>query len=90
MASRLEEIERDIIYKMYKRKIIGGVHKSPEDIARWFRKDMRGSVGEALKALVRSSIVVRKPSSYGARFSLNRDRLIEIERILDEYVDNQT
>jgi hypothetical protein len=84
MVSGLEEIERDIIYKMFKRKIIGGVHKSQEDVARWFRKDMRGSVKEALETLVRSSLIVKKPSSYGDRFSLNRDRLLEIERILEE------
>jgi hypothetical protein len=69
---------------MFKRKIIGGVHKSQEDVARWFRKDMRGSVKEALETLVRSSLIVKKPSSYGDRFSLNRDRLLEIERILEE------
>ncbi len=84
MSSKLGEIERDIIYKMFKRKIIGGVHKSREDIARWFRIDMRGSVKLALEALVRSSLVLKKPSSYGDRFSLNRDKLPEIERTLEE------
>lgn len=84
MPSKLGEIERDIIHKMFKRKIIGGVHKSQEDIARWFRIDLRGSVKEALEALVRSSLVLKKPSSYGERFSLNRDKLPEIERTLEE------
>jgi hypothetical protein len=87
MDSRLEGIERDIIHKMFKRRIIGGVHKSQEDIMRWFRKDMRGSVKDALETLVKSSLVVRKPSSYGTRFSLNRDRLDSIIGILDEHVE---
>ncbi len=87
MVSRLGDIEADIIYKMYKRKIIGGVHKSREDITRWFRKDMRGCVKDALGRLVKASLVVKKPSSYGSRFSLNRDRLIEIEGLLEECLD---
>lgn len=45
---------------------------------------MRGSVKLALEALVRSSLVLKKPSSYGDRFSLNRDKLPEIERTLEE------
>lgn len=87
MVSRLGELEADIIYKMFKRKIIGGVHKSREDIAGWFRKDMRGSVKDAIERLVKISLIVKKPSSYGSRFSLNGDRLVEIESILDEYLN---
>lgn len=87
MVSQLGEIEVDIIYKMFKRKIMGGVHKSREDITRWFRKDMRGAVKVALERLVKVSLIVEKPSSYGSRFSLNSNRLIEIESILDEYLD---
>ena len=87
MVSRLGEIEVDIIYKMFRRKIVGGVHKSREDITRWFRKDMRGDVKVALERLVKMSLITKKPSSYGPRFSLNSSRLIEIESILDEYLD---
>ncbi len=86
MVSRPGKIEIDVIYKMFKRKIIGGVHKSREDITRWFRKDTRGEVKDALERLVKASLIVKKPSSYGSRFSLNSYRLIEIESILDEYL----
>lgn len=82
----ISNIQREVIYKMYRRKILGGVHKSKEDISRLFRKDLRGKAKAALDRLVRSSLVVTKPTSYGMRYSLNRDRLKDIERIVGEYL----
>ncbi|MFQ5884835.1 MAG: hypothetical protein ACE5IO_07020 [Thermoplasmata archaeon] len=80
-------LEKEIIYKLFRRKIIGGVHKSKEDILRWFRKDVKGAAKRALERLVRSSLVVKKPASYGRRYTLNRDKLREIESLIEEYLE---
>jgi hypothetical protein len=85
----ISKIQREVIYKMYRRKVIGGVHKSREDISKLFRKDLRGKAKAALDRLVRSSLVVVKPTSYGKQYTLNRDRLEDIERIVGEYLGEE-
>ncbi|UCD92309.1 MAG: hypothetical protein JSV43_08870 [Methanobacteriota archaeon] len=80
-------LENEIIYKMFRRRSLGGVHKSKEDIQRWFRKDLRGAAKQALDRLVRLSLVVEKPTSYGRRYCLNRDRLREIKSLIEEYLE---
>ncbi|TET90876.1 MAG: hypothetical protein E3J35_04350 [Methanomassiliicoccales archaeon] len=80
-------MQRDIIFRMFRRRIIGGVHKSREGICGWFRKDLRGEAKDALDDLVKSGLVIEKPTSYGKQYSLNRDRLGDIIRIIEEHLD---
>ncbi len=83
----LDSIEKEIIFKLFRRKIIGGVHKSEEDITRLFKKDQRGKVKKIIRNLVKMALLVEKPTSYGRRYSLNRDKLEEIEKIIEDYLE---
>jgi hypothetical protein len=83
----LSSVEKEIVYKLHRRKIIGGVHKSEEDITRLFKKDQRGKVKKKIRNLVKKALLVEKPTSYGMRYSLNRDKLKEIEEIINEYLE---
>lgn len=82
----LNRTEKEILYKLFRRGIIGGVHKSEEDITRFFKKDQRGEVKKKIHNLIKIALLVKKPSSYGMRYSLNRDKLKEIEEIIEEYL----
>lgn len=78
-----EALRRTVLRKMLRRKCIGGKHIGLQDLAKSTPKHVRGQVKGTLGDLVREGLVLKKPTGYGDRFSLNPRRLNEIRRELD-------
>jgi hypothetical protein len=79
-----EELEKDLLKKMFHHKLIGEKHTSINNLQKGFPKHIRGEVKEATKSLIRKGFIVPKPTSYGLEVSINTGKLEEIRRVLFE------
>lgn len=82
-----KEIEATILLKLNKLKIIGGVHTSFDNLPKGFPKHLRGDVKKYSKNLMKKGWLLSKPTSYGLQVSLNKEKLEEIFKFIEEILN---
>lgn len=73
MTEEFDLLEWLVIHKMYRKKYIGGRYTNERNIPKGFPKHIRDQIKEALESLIKRSVVMVKPTSYGREVSLNPD-----------------
>lgn len=85
---KLTGMQIKVIWRLHRRGKYGGSHTPIENAVKGFQKDRRGEVLDAFKDLVRSNIVMKKPTNYGMEVSLNQDQNAFIRLVCDWYAAN--
>jgi len=75
-------IRKKLLEKMLRLEYIGARHMAYDEAGKGFPKHLRKEVKRAADELIRSEIILRRPTSYGLRISLNPHKMDEIERIV--------
>ena len=60
-------------------------HTSFDNIAKGTPQHMRGKIKEAAEYLIKTGLLIRKPTSYGLEVSLNFERKDEIFEIIEKW-----
>ena len=81
---KFDSLSKKILKKMIFHNVCGGKHHGIDDLKRGFPSHVKGDVEKTIKKLVKENMILRHPTSYGFQYSLNHDRIDEIEKILDE------
>lgn len=77
-----EEITRALLRKLLYMGKWGGSHTSFDNLPKGFPKHLRGTVKEVARELIKSGLLLMKPTSYGIEVSLNVKMKKEIEELL--------
>ncbi len=77
----LDPITKKILKKMLLHNVCGGRHHGLDDLKRGFPSHAKGDVEKSMKKLVKMNLVLRHPTGYGFQYSLNHDKIVEIEKI---------
>ena len=78
-----EEVKAKILWRLYRRRYIGGKHTDINNLRKGFPKDKYDLVDEVIDELVREGFLLVKPTHYGKYVSLNPRRLKEIRNIIE-------
>ena len=78
------DIEKIILRKLYRRRIIGGKHTAVEHLTKGLPKHLAGAAKNAIKELIKEGIILSKPTSYGLQVSLNPEKINEITKIIED------
>lgn len=78
----MNEIKRSLLRKLAKREYWGGRHMSFDNLPKGFPKHLSKDVKKVAKELIKESILLRKPTSYGIEVSLNPKKHKEIVNII--------
>ena len=73
-----------ILYNLRRKKIIGGKHTHFDTLKRGFPGHLGKDIGKIAKNLIKLGWIISKPTSYGLQVSLNKDKIVEIERFIFE------
>ena len=76
------KIRATILYRLRRKKVIGGVHTPFDTLKRGFPSHLGGDVDKVAKKLIKENLLITKPTSYGLQVSLNKFRLVEIQEII--------
>ncbi len=79
-----EEVKVKILWRLYRRRYIGGRHTDVKNLRKGFPKDKYDIVNEAIDELIREGLLLVKPTHYGRHVSLNPSRLAEIRNLIVE------
>ena len=79
-----EEIKKDLLRKLYLKRLFHNKHTSFDNLPKGFPKHIAGAVKEVAKDLIREGILLTKQTHYGLEVSLNHKKLKEIEEIISE------
>jgi len=79
---RKRDIGKKILEKMLRMEYIGARHMAYEDISKGFPKHLAGEVRNVADDLIRINLILKKPTRYGLRISLNPHKMDEIERVV--------
>ena len=77
-----EVIAATILYNLRRKKTIGGKHTHFDTLKRGFPGHLGKDVSGIAKSLIKKGWIVSKPTSYGLQVSLNKDRVVEIEKFI--------
>ncbi|OFX16162.1 hypothetical protein A3K71_01640 [archaeon RBG_16_50_20] len=85
-----DEIRATILFKLYKRGNWGGSHTAFENMKKGFKEGELGKGGlnrvdKIAKELMRSGLIVQKPTHYGLQVSLNPRQNETIIAIMKKY-----
>lgn len=75
-----EEIKSHILFKLHWKKYWGGRHTALESVKKGIPKHLGGRYIDLAKELIKESLIISKPTSYGLQISLNprfRQEIIE-------------
>ena len=78
-----EKVKAKILWRLYRRRYIGGRHTDINNLRKGFPKDKYDLVDEVIDELVREGFLLVKPTHYGKHVSLNPRRLKEIRNIIE-------
>ncbi len=79
----LDKPGKAILRKMFYHRYIGAKHTSLDSLKRSFSSNEKGNVEKAIKKLVRLNLILNHPTSYGKQYSLNPQKIQDIEKIID-------
>ena len=77
-------VSKKILKKMLMHNICGGKHHGLDDLKHGFPSHEKGNVEKAIKKLVKINYILKHPTSYGFQYSLNHDKVDDIQNILEE------
>jgi hypothetical protein len=85
-----EQIKASVLFKLYKRGNWGGSHTAFENLKKGFKESELGKGGlkrveKIARGLVRSGLIMQKPTSYGLQVSLNPRQNEAIITIMKRY-----
>ena len=78
--SQKEDIKRALIRKLVYMGKWEGNHTSFDNLPKGFPKHLRGEVKKVAKELIKTGLLLSKPTSYGVQVSLNVKLKEEIEK----------
>ena len=79
-----EKIKARLLYHLRKKRVLGGVHTHFDTLKRGFPKHLGKEVEKIAEKLIKENWLVKKPASYGLQVSLNKDKLPEIEKFIED------
>ena len=79
----LDKYAIGVLRKMFMYGYIGARHTSVDNLQKSFAKHERGNVNKIVKKLVKAGYIVPKSTSYGLHCSLNKNRINEIEKLIE-------
>lgn len=77
-------VKATILYYLRRKKAIGGVHVPFDTITKGFPSHMGKDIKKIAQELIKEGLLLKKPASYGLQISLNKERLPEIEDIIQK------
>jgi hypothetical protein len=85
-----EQIKASVLFKLYKRGNWGGSHTAFENLKKGFKDSELGKGGlkrveKIVRELMRSGLIMQKPTSYGLQVSLNPRQNEAIITIMKRY-----
>jgi len=81
-AQQKELIKKVLLRKLHRYGYWGGRHTGFDDLPKGFPTHLHGIVEEVAEGLIKSGLLMEKPTSYGRRVSLNPSKKANIEFIL--------
>ncbi len=78
----LDSVSKKILTKMLLHNVCGGKHHGLDDLKRGFPSHVKGDVEKSIKKLVKMNLILKHPTGYGFQYSLNHDKIVEIEKIM--------
>ncbi|MDO8460598.1 MAG: hypothetical protein Q7S74_05790 [Nanoarchaeota archaeon] len=84
MEFAIEVIKARLLYHLRKKRVIGGVHTHFDTLKMGFPKHIGKEVEKVAKELIKEGWLITKPTSYGLQVSLNKERLVEIEKFIEK------
>lgn len=82
-----EKIKATILYNLRRKKVIGGVHTHFDTLKRGFPSHLGKDVNKTAKKLIKKGWILIKPAPYGLQVSLNKNKLKEIEKFINEVLE---
>lgn len=79
-----DKIKATILYHLRRKQVIDGVHTPYDTLKRGFPSHLGKEIEKAAKELIKRGFIVTKPAAYGLQVSLNREKIVEIERFIKE------
>ena len=77
-----EQIRGFIIKKLFQHGYWGGRHTSIDNLPKGLPSHFKGDAKKVVKSLIKSGIILAKPTSYGTQVSLNPRKKEEIMRYI--------
>jgi hypothetical protein len=77
------DLTRIILYKLYRKRIIGEKHTPVENVFFGIPKHLHGQAKYNLKELIKQGLIMTKPAFYGLQISLNPLKIKEIRKIIE-------
>ncbi len=77
-----DKIKATLLYRLRKRKIIGGSHTHFDTLTKGFPSHLGKDIKKIAKQLIKDSFLLTKPASYGLQVSLNKNKIQEIEQFI--------
>jgi hypothetical protein len=77
-----DKIKATILYNLRRKKVIGGVHISFDNLKKGFPSHIGRDVKKIAKQLIKQGFIITKPTSYGLQVSLNKVRIKEIDNFI--------
>ena len=84
LTEELTPLQKKIIEKLYTHGYIGANQTMIDNIQKGFPKHLRGQVEKETERLMRRGWLLKHPTSYGMRTSINPARAMDAKRITEE------
>jgi len=78
----LMDVEKIILRKLFRRRVIGGKHTAIENLTKGLPKHKIGDAKKAVDNLIKKNFILSKHTSYGLHVSLNPEKIEKIYSLL--------
>lgn len=83
------EVKATILYHLRRKKVIGGVHTPFDTVTKGFPAHLGKDIKKIAESLIREGLLITKSASYGLQISLNKERLPEIDGIIQRVLGSK-
>ena len=77
-----DKIKATMLYHLRKKKVIGGVHTPYDTLRRGFPSHLGKEIENCANDLIKQELILTKPAPYGLQVSLNKEKIVEIEKFI--------
>ena len=77
------DLNKIILRKLFRHRIIGGKHTAVEHLTKGLPKHLVGEAKKAVNELIKDGYILTKNTSYGLQVSLNPAKVDAIARIIE-------
>jgi hypothetical protein len=77
-------IEKIILYKLFRKRNIGGKHTHLENLFHGIPKHLHGEAKYHVQLLIKEKFLLTKSAFYGPQISINPEKIEEIKKIIEE------